>query len=193
VPENGERGPQGDHGQSGETGQPGRIGQTGHPGQPGREGRTGDTGLTGETGDTGGQGEQGVPGPRGEKGITIEREAIHPWRWRALIVWIIAFSIIVGWQVRENRGQISDLESQRVSLSDLQLTNCGLKKFLLQARLARINAAVNAPLSSEARRNNIEAARGYDRLVRTFIPRATGDCEIPAELRRPIPTLNSND
>lgn len=32
-------------------------------------------------------------------------KGIHPWRWRALAVWIIAFSLFVGFQIHQNRIQ----------------------------------------------------------------------------------------
>ena len=51
------------------------------------------TGPTGETGATGATGKTGAPG---------RPAPVHPWRWRALTVWVVIFTLVTAWAV--NRG-----------------------------------------------------------------------------------------
>ena len=57
---------------------------------------------TGATGETGATGDTGATRATGARGATGAPAPIHPWRWRALTVWVVVFTLITAWAV--NRG-----------------------------------------------------------------------------------------
>lgn len=67
------------------------------------------------------RGRRGRRGRRGTQGDSGEYEAIHPWRWRALTLWIIVFTIAVGFALHDsrqlanaNRKRIAEIQQARV-------------------------------------------------------------------------------
>ena len=68
-------------------------------------------------------------------------QSIHPWRWRLLAVWIVAFTILAFISIRANREQVHDLQETKASVHQLENTNCALRKFLATAAEARQSAA----------------------------------------------------
>lgn len=66
-----------------------------------RQGRQGVQGIQGIQGVEG----RGTKGDRGEPG---KYEALHRWRWRALMVWCIGFTFISFFSIRENRLRSSE-------------------------------------------------------------------------------------
>lgn len=101
------------------------------------------------------------------------RDSIHPWRWRALTLWIIIFTALTFLALR-------NLDNTTAKIAQLEQTNCGLKVFLLTARDARIRQANNS--SGRAKDANLRAARGYQDLAERFT--AVGNCRIPKDLLR---------
>ena len=57
----------------------------------------------GEKGDQGQHGQDGAVGIQGPQGEPGRDAPIHPWRWTALTIWIVIFTIVVGMSVRTNR------------------------------------------------------------------------------------------
>ncbi len=47
--------------------------------------------------------ERGEQGRRGRRGKQGHAEAIHPWRWRFLTLWIVVFTVIVFYALNEVR------------------------------------------------------------------------------------------
>jgi hypothetical protein len=129
-----------------------------------------------------------------------ERRRRDVWKRRAFVVWLMVFTLAVGYSINENRhttnsvtsltqentSRISDLRRNKAQLGALQRTNCGLKKFLLTARRARWNAYKHSH-----RQTDLEAVTGYEKLVTPFASKgATGNCKIPKSLNipgRPLP------
>lgn len=97
---------------------------------------------------------------------------IHPWRWRGLVLWIILFTALTFWAIR-------GLEHQSATVTELQRTNCGLEKFILQARVTRWQAYVEKQDVAD-----LSAVVGYERLAAPFVHNheATGNCPIPSRL-----------
>lgn len=91
----------------------------------------------------------------------------HPWRWKALGVWIGIFSLVVIWA-------ISSVDQNSAKIDDLEKTNCNTKVFLLTAaRRAEIQA--EQPNTTQEERNaNNNAARIYRNLANNFT--AVGQC-----------------
>ena len=87
----------------------------------GERGEKGDQGQHGQTGDTGLTGASGIQGPPGEPG---KDAPIHPWRWTALTIWIVIFTIVVGMSVRTNRELAGEGQEAKdaicVFVSDLE-------------------------------------------------------------------------
>lgn len=84
------RGKPGDKGYTGTTGAEGTKGDKGDTGVQGREGREGREGRVGP---------EGKIGPKGPKRV----EAIHPYRWTALAIWIAAVSVLLFIYARHGR------------------------------------------------------------------------------------------
>lgn len=101
----------------------------------------------------------------------MEKDAIHPWRWRFLALWIIIFTAVTFYG-------IASVQSDSARATALERTNCGLKIFLLTARHARINTARREV--GTARKSDLEAAHGYQVLADRFT--AVGHCKIPSGL-----------
>lgn len=72
----------------------------------------------------------------------IEEPPIHPWRWRALSVWIVVFSIFVAWAVNtaldashKNNQAIHEL---RQTQSDLKQAQSDLKQAQQDIQTSRL-------------------------------------------------------
>jgi hypothetical protein len=74
-------------------------------------------GERGPKGDHGQPGEAGTPGARGAQGK--EPKTAKFFR-TALTIWIIIFSVAVGWQVAQNRNRINDLRRTETALCNLR-------------------------------------------------------------------------
>jgi hypothetical protein len=72
---------------------------------------------------------------------------IHPWRWRALTVWCIIFTVLVFWAIRTNRSQISQLHNTKANLVSLERTDCTLRDFLFTAYKVRVSTAKDPKVS----------------------------------------------
>lgn len=48
-----------------------------------------------------------------------KKEAIHPWRWRALAVWIVLFTLVGIWAIHNGRS-LSDSNKERIA--DIQVS-----------------------------------------------------------------------
>lgn len=123
---------------------------------------------------------------------------IHPWRWRALGVWIVIFTVIVIWSIhtsnntssnanrlaKTNSEIILDLKHTKASVVSLEKTNCSLKVFLLTARKTRYDAAVRESKLGDikAAGQDQQAADGYKQLADRF---NTDNCVIPKNLILP--------
>jgi hypothetical protein len=113
----------------------------------------------------------------------VVNEPIHPWRWRALTVWVVVFTLIVFFALRA-------IENQSAKVTQLQKTNCGLEQFLLTARTTRWQSYQHTHLKAD-----LNAVVGYELLLRPFIDNheATGRCPIPRHLiikTRPLRGVN---
>jgi hypothetical protein len=104
----GERGPRGDQGSFGHTGPEGPEGHEGHEGHEGVQGL---------------QGEKGDPGP-------MRTEPIHPWRWRFITIWIIVFSCLVGYAIRDGRKQATTNRENITELRETKASNVDLRNQL---------------------------------------------------------------
>lgn len=132
------------------------------------------------------------------RGRREEDRSIHPWRWRALTLWIIIFTIAVGYSIRDNRGLIKSnrnliktTRDQAASVHALQQTNCGLAKFLLIARKARWQT-----YKRSHRGLDIQAVVGYEKLVEPFLndKHSVDSCPIPKRVlipERPLAKIGS--
>jgi hypothetical protein len=100
----------------GEAGKPGEppIGQQGGKGGEGGRGGRGIPEGAGGVGGAGGKGATGEQGPVGPRGKGGKYEAIHPYRWRALTIWIVLFTLVGIIGIRENRERINDIQTSRV-------------------------------------------------------------------------------
>lgn len=131
-----------------------------------------------------------------------ERRKGHRMTSRLLVIWIVVFSIAVGYAVQENRDttnettrlvkenakRISDINRNKAALKSLKKTNCGLELFLLTARKARFDSYVRFHDSAD-----LEAVRGYEHLIAPF-KNSTGNCPIPHKLlipNRPVRGIDS--
>lgn len=83
----------------------------------------------------------------------------HRWRWRVLAVWIVVFSVVVGWGMQ-------NLSDTKADISNLKATNCALVQFLVTAREARLEDAKHARGSKRAA--DLQAAYSYKRLIDAF-------------------------
>lgn len=97
-------------------------------------------------------------------------EAIHPWRWRFLALWIIGFTVLAFIALRANRSQIVELNRTKADVQQLIATNCALREFLLQAAETRTRAASRE--TGPERAVDLQAAKAYLRLADTFGDRA---------------------
>jgi len=110
----------------GEPGKKGEqaIGQQGGKGGEGGRGGKGTPVGKGGAGGEGGRGAQGRQGPQGPRGEAGKYEAIHPYRWAALGVWIIVFTLATGYALRETREQAVSQEALSVEnkqrIADIQ-------------------------------------------------------------------------
>lgn len=93
----------------GEPGKPGEqpVGQAGGRGGEGGKGGEGEPEGVGGAGGAGGRGAPGKEGPQGKPGKPGAYEAVHRYRWKALSVWIIVFTLATGYALREAREQSS--------------------------------------------------------------------------------------
>lgn len=94
-------------------------------------------------------------------------EPLHRWRWRAITVWIIIFTVTIFWGIRQLRSDVSQLRQDKASIIQLEHTNCGLRDFLSTARQARLQAAKHET-NPQAKQEDFRAARGYERLFHNF-------------------------
>lgn len=111
------------------------------------------------------------PERRKDNGRRETDRSIHPWRWRMLTLWILVFTIAVGYALHDNRDLIKSnrtliktTHDQAASVYALQQTNCGLVKFLLTARKARW-----ATYKRFHRKSDLQAIVGYEKLVAPFL------------------------
>lgn len=104
-----------------------------------------------------------------------EDPPIHPNRWRALLLWIIAFTAITFWLIGDNRHAIDDLKKAKASIHSLQNTNCRQRNFLVAAHNVRM-AAANAE-TGRARQTDLAAATAYRALIQGYTPTAIGKCK----------------
>jgi hypothetical protein len=95
-----------------------------------------------------------------------------------LALWILIFTVVVGWQVDSNRASIHELKHAKASVQQLQKTNCGLKRFLFRAADTRYASArvFKREHNRLAYQTNLQAARGYVVLAKRFS--AVGVCPI---------------
>jgi hypothetical protein len=95
-----------------------------------------------------------------------------------LALWILVFSLVVGWQVDSNRASIHELKHAKASVRQLQKTNCGLKRFLFKAADTRYASArvFKREHNRLAYQTNLQAAKGYVVLAKRFS--AVGVCPI---------------
>lgn len=68
---------------------------------------------------------QGKRGKRGKQGKSGGLELQHKWRWRLLVVWIVIFSALVAYSVRENRERSREGIEAKIVLCKY---NANLKK-----------------------------------------------------------------
>lgn len=154
---------------------------TRHEGEPGQEGEPG-KGQTGGKGGNGGNGGQGIPGPRGLPGKRGRSSKLFK---NLVIIWIIAFSILVGWNavqtrdsVSQNKNTINDLKKTKASVLQLQATNCGLVSFLIDAEKTRF--ALSKVDTGAKKKIDLQVVYGYHSLIKTF--HAIGAvCKLPSE------------
>lgn len=121
---------------------------------------------------------------------------IHPWRWRFFTLWIIVVTVSLCIFIRDqrelttaNKNSIQELNRNRVKVTSLQKTNCGLKVFLLTARRARWDQYRKSKDVLD-----LNAVKGYENLVKLFLSESsTGVCDIPASViipQRPLKLLS---
>ena len=103
-----------------------------------------------------------------------DTNSIHPWRWRLLGIWVIAFSIATILLVRSQREAINDLKSSKAQLSALRATNCRQYRFLYEARRARLVVATTS--TGTERKANLAAAQSYSKLLKSYSPVSIGYC-----------------
>ena len=167
--------------------------------QRGERGFRGDSGPRGDEGISGLQGEKGIQGKQGEPG---KYEALHVWRWRALMAWIVIFTGVTIFVLsksnhavsqsqtaasqanqisKENTELIKELAVAKANVQSLQRTNCGLEIFLLTARKARYESTLHevGPKKDLDR----QAVNSYKVLAKKF---HTSICHIPKRLILPI-------
>lgn len=99
----------------------------------------------------------------------VKTEPLHVWRWRALMLWIAIFTLVVIWSIH-------DVKDSRAKVTALEHTNCRLKIFMLTARHARLVAAKTE--YANVRKTDLKAAHAYKVLADSFT--AIGkNCEVP--------------
>jgi hypothetical protein len=108
-----------DYGQAGEPGKPGEqpIGQEGGRGGAGGRGGMGEPVGRGGEGGAGGRGAPGRTGPQGPQG---EDGAGGKWWRRALSTWIAVFTVVVIWQVEQNREHTKEGQQARDAICALK-------------------------------------------------------------------------
>jgi hypothetical protein len=57
------------------------------------------------------RGERGPRGRQGQRGPRGDSEAIHPWRWRLLTLWVVLFTAIVFYALNEIRDNAEIAEA----------------------------------------------------------------------------------
>lgn len=129
-----------------------------------------------------------VPGWDGEerrvKDTEVRHEPIHPMRWTALTIWIIAFTIVVALGMRSLQDQQDDLKRQSATIAQLQKTNCSLRTFLLSAEARNRVTAEDPAINEATRKANLRAANGYHQLAAVIT--ATGPCPRAKEIEQRI-------
>jgi hypothetical protein len=177
-----------DRGKRGEPGHAGKSGE-GQAGGKGGEGGKGGAGTPEGPGGGGGGGGEGAAGEdtnRGPRGFRGEGQP--PWFRRALIAWMVVFSVAVIWAISSgrhtalqnhkianqsrriavaNRNAIIGIRKNRATIGQLESTNCALKKFLLRARQARLRTAARS--KGAERRIALRTARGYFVLAQSYV------------------------
>jgi hypothetical protein len=96
-------------------------------------------------------------------------KSFHRTRWIIVDCWIVLFTAIVLFgqlQVRDVTEQNKKAISAKASVDSLQRTNCGLRKFLATAEVARINTANST--EGVIRAQNLAAAQGYYSIATIF-------------------------
>lgn len=89
------------------------------------------------------------------------------WTYRIFLLWIICFTAFTVYTWNNQRNTIADLKKAKVSVSELQKTNCGLASFLMAARNARSEAASKESGTKKA--NDLRAVKAYNALINEFI------------------------
>ena len=131
-----------------------------------------------------------------------DRRKVNKWVRRALILWIILFSALVIYAIRNNRtntnesselvrenaARIAEIRTSKATVAALQRTNCGLLKFLLTARKARWDA-----YKHDGGEDDLQAVQGYEKLAEPFLTdqASTGNCPIPKRIIIPSRPLIS--
>jgi hypothetical protein len=83
------------------------------------------------------------------KETVVEREPIHPWRWRALAVWIVVFSLIVVWAVAKTRSNVHAINQSRVEVA---LENCRSQNLRHDNTIRELNVLISElPKDRQAR------------------------------------------
>ena len=143
----------------------------------------------GERGPKGDHGQSGdsIKGDKGERG----RSSFVPW-----VVLTIAF-VIVGFiltrdynrtnrVVMQNASSIKQLQDNKANIHQLQKSNCTLRLFLANARLARYQAANNE--TGPKKRIDTNAMNAYTQLIRALDGHSY--CPLPQKLLLPEAKIN---
>lgn len=68
-----------------------------------------------------------------------EREPIHPWRWRALALWIILFTVLVIWAIVQSRNSVHGISKNR---KETFYNNCKTQNERHDATIAELHQLV---------------------------------------------------
>lgn len=116
------------------------------------------------------RGPQGPPGKRGRSSKLFKN---------LLIIWMVVFSLLVGWQISKNGNNIKEINKDKASISQLQQTNCAFKKFLLDAENGRY-ALYKIDKNPVRKEVDFKAAKRYKSFADSF--QALGsNCKLPIE------------
>jgi hypothetical protein len=104
---------------------------------------------------------------RERRKIPYAYHPVHPWRWRALTIWIVVFTGVMLYSFHS-------VDDTTAKIRDLQKTNCNTKVFLLTAAERNQVAADLKSNPPAERRANRRAAASYRVIANNFI--AVGYC-----------------
>jgi hypothetical protein len=102
-------------------------------------------------------------------------DSIHPWRWRAVVIWIVIFTVVVVYALHRQFITTDELKSDKASIAQLRTTNCGLERFLLTARKTRWRL-----YKQHHNPADLAAVKGYEKLVGPFTN--SGFCKLRPSL-----------